>query len=246
MTFKTSWAYRLFGDSETKLNVFGQRMSGQPYNYVYKNKPFGGNGGSFANVMYVPQADRSGNVTLTSNPNVQYDAGFDVADFNDFRHASGLIEYAGQIAPRNEFSAPWSSRVDMSVEQEVEVLGDDRAIFHIQNLGNLLNNDWGRFASPAFFPTQGLVSGAVGNGCDGLAAAGTYCYSNYNTSDRRGSRVNTATPRPSGRSNWVSPTSSNWANKCATEEAAVVGRLFLFFARRPDKFAASYCRNPFI
>jgi len=194
MTLKSSWAYRFFGNNETRVNMFAQRMSGQPYSYVFKNNPYGGNGASFASLLYVPKTDATGNVTLTSDPNVTYAAGFGIVEFNQFLKDSGLIDYAGSVAPRNEFFADWSTRIDSSIEQDVEVFDGNRMVFHlgIQNLGNLLNKDWGQFTSPAFFPSQGVVNGdATGASC---AALGQYCFSSFTTSDRPGSRVSTGYP----------------------------------------------------
>jgi hypothetical protein len=177
-TANARWSFQYFGDLETRIGFFGQHTSGQPYSYVYSNNPYGGNGQSFRNLIYVPQADASGNVTLTSDPNVNYGPGFDIAAFNNFLKASGLIEYKGSIAPKNEFFTDWSTRVDMKVEQQVEIFGGHRIVLgmDVQNIGNLLNKEWGQFSSPNFFPTQGVVSATVGGGTC-AAPAGEYCYS---------------------------------------------------------------------
>ncbi len=177
-TANARWAFRYFGNLETRLGFFGQHMSGQPFSYVYSNNPYGGNGQSFRNLLYVPQADAAGNVTLTSDANVNYAPGFNIAAFDAFLKQSGLIEYAGQVAPKNEFFSDWSTRVDMKVEQEVNVFGDHRVVFglDLQNIGNMINKDWGQFTSPSFYPTQGVVSASVGGGAC-AAPAGEYCYS---------------------------------------------------------------------
>ncbi len=177
-TANASWAHRFFSNLETRIGFFGQHMSGQPYSYVFSNNPFGGNGNSFRNLLYVPQTDASGNVTLASDPNVNYAPGFNITGFNDFLKHSGLIEYAGGIAPRNEFFSDWTTRVDMNIEQEINIFGDHRVVleFDLFNLGNLINKDWGQFSNPNFYPTQGVVSAAVGGGAC-ASAAGVYCYS---------------------------------------------------------------------
>ena len=192
-TANARWSFRYFGDLETRFGLFGQHMSGQPFSYVYSNNPFGGNGQSFRNLLYVPLADASGNVTLTSDPNVNYAPGFNITAFDNFLKQSGLIEYAGSVAPKNEFFSDWATRMDMKLEQEVNLFGDHRVVFglDLQNLGNLINKEWGQFTSPNFFPTQGVVSSSVGGGAC-AAAAGEYCYSG--TIGTPGSIVNTGYP----------------------------------------------------
>jgi hypothetical protein len=173
-----NWAFRYFGMLETRFNVFGQHQSGQPFSYTYANNPFGGNGNNFRNLFYVPQTDASGNVTLTSDPNVNYAPGFNISGFDSYLKDTGLIEYAGQIAPRNEFFSPWSTRVDVSMEQEIALFGEHRVVleFDLFNIGNLINKDWGRFAQHSFFNTSGVTSASVGGGAC-AAPAGEYCYS---------------------------------------------------------------------
>jgi hypothetical protein len=194
-TMGANVSYDFFGGYETRLNLFGQHMSGQPYSYVYNNNPYGGNGQTFRSLVYVPKTDAAGNVTATSDPNVFYAAGYNVAAWDAFLKNSGLIQYAGQIAPRNEFFSDWATRVDLSLEQEVKLWGDHKTIFEfdIFNLGNLINNEWGHFTSPNFFPTQGIVNNTVGAGCAGIAA-NQYCYSNFNAASVPGSIVNTGYP----------------------------------------------------
>lgn len=194
-TMGANFAYELFGGYQSRLNLFGQHMSGQPYSYVFSNNPFGGNGQSFRNLVYVPKTDGSGNVTTTSDPNVFYAAGFNIAAWDAFLKNSGLINYAGGIAPRNEFFADWATRFDLSFEQDVKLWGDHKTIFEVDifNVGNLINNEWGHFTSPAFFPTQGIVTNTVGAGCAGIAA-NQYCYSGFNAATVPGQIVNTGYP----------------------------------------------------
>ena len=148
-----SYQHAFFGDYRTRLNLFGQRRSGLPFSYVYNTATNANFGYTSAystrnGLLYVPQVDAaSGLVTATSDPIVRYAAAFNLADFNDFLKRTGLIEYAGQISPRNGFRSPDVTTFDLHIAQEIpaffpggarlELYGD------IENLGNLLNDEWG-------------------------------------------------------------------------------------------------------
>ncbi|MCC6920850.1 MAG: TonB-dependent receptor [Alphaproteobacteria bacterium] len=180
-TMTADLKYEIFEGSPTKIRLFGQSTSGAPFSYVYNNNPFGGNGNNFRNLIYVPQANADGLVTATSDARVQFAPGFNLSAFNDYLQKSGLARYAGGIAPRNEFFGPWTTRFDLSVAQEIEVYEGHSVTleFNIFNLGNLLNKDWGRYSAPTFFPTTGVVSGAIvpeGTVTDGVTCAQKTCY----------------------------------------------------------------------
>ncbi|HAJ44981.1 MAG TPA: hypothetical protein DCL54_00175 [Alphaproteobacteria bacterium] len=195
VTMGANLAYDLFGGFQTRFNLFGQHMSGQPFSYVYSNNPYGGNGNSFRNLVYVPKTDGSGNVTLTSDANVNYAGGFDIVAWDAFLKSSGLIQYAGGIAPRNEFFSDWSTRFDVSLEQDVKLWNEHKIVLEldVQNVGNLINKSWGQFTSPSFPPMQGIVSSSVGGGAC-AAPVGEYCYSGFSTTTVPGQIVNTGYP----------------------------------------------------
>jgi len=159
---RASWRHAFFEDYETRVELFMNSRSGRHFSYTYgysnglgnqyRNQSAFGIHESAADdegtLFYVPETDASGNVTLTSDPNVTYTAGFDIAGLNSYLHSTGLIGYAGEIAPRNEFDSPWSTQFDLRFQQEFPAFFPNgaRGIFYmdIENLGNLLNSDWGR------------------------------------------------------------------------------------------------------
>ncbi|HEU4726702.1 MAG TPA: TonB-dependent receptor [Kofleriaceae bacterium] len=85
-----------------------------------------------------------------------------VEQFNAFLKATGLDKYRGQIVPRNAFKSPWFNKLDMRFAQDLpNPVNDNRARFvvDIENVGNLLNHDWGRSRSvpfPYFAPAVDL------------------------------------------------------------------------------------------
>ena len=111
-----------------------------------------------------------------SDPNVIYDPGFDQAAFNSFIASAGL---SPGFQARNSVHAKWSSRVDLALTQEIPMGMDDlkgRLFLKIYNLGNLLNDDWGKQYDAQFFP-QEVVSGSI----DG--ATGAFVFEEYNSTN---------------------------------------------------------------
>jgi hypothetical protein len=73
--------------------------------------------------------------------------------FNTFLKRTGLDKYRGQIVPRNAFSSPWYTRLDMRIAQDLpNPLSGQRAriVVDIENAGNLINRKWGRLQAAPF------------------------------------------------------------------------------------------------
>jgi hypothetical protein len=88
-------------------------------------------------LLYVP--------TGAADPAVNFNANFDQAAFFAYTSAQGLGN--GAFVERNSANAHWSTRVDLRIDQEIPLFVDDlkgRLFVKIYNLGNLLNDDWGR------------------------------------------------------------------------------------------------------
>ena len=166
--------HKFFGDYASRLRVFAQRRGGIPYSYTYQltygtngldNTGFGlsGTSASSQELVYVPRTDASGNVTATSDPRVSYAFAAtnttapgtnDLAGFNQFLKATGLIKYAGSIAPRDAFNSRDVTTIDLQFTQEIPAFYPTHAkaelYFSIFNVGNLINNGWGVLDQYAF------------------------------------------------------------------------------------------------
>lgn len=147
-----SYARKFFGDNETRVNLFAQHRSGLPFSYTFAgsrtgnfDNDFGNNVSSYSGrqatsnqLLYVPAA---------SDPIVLYAPGFDVAGFNQFLDNSGLSKFRGRIAPRNAFRHADVTTFDVRISQELPAFFPNGAKLElfadIENLGNLLNDDWG-------------------------------------------------------------------------------------------------------
>ncbi len=167
---------RPWKDMRTTISAFYEGRSGQPFSYTFADNASGNNLARIFGeerefsrrnrmLFYVPKGDGS-DVTLM---------GIDEAQFNQYLKDRGLDKYRGQIAPRNAFRSSWLNRVDMRLSQDLPapVAGHRaRFVLDIENVGNLLNNDWGRFSQVGFPYTTPVVD------VNYDAASGKYVYSN--------------------------------------------------------------------
>lgn len=173
---KLSLSYRraFFGDYRTSFALFGERRSGLPYSHTISNTGAGINGEANAYatrnrmLLYVPTPDSSGLVTATSDPLVTYGAGFDFAGFNNYLQSSGLMQYAGGAAPRNSSKSPDVTKFDLRIAQELPAFFPNgarlEAYMDIENIGNLLNDEWGVIQQVGFpFFSRGVTGTTAGD-----------------------------------------------------------------------------------
>ncbi|MBX3477021.1 MAG: TonB-dependent receptor [Brevundimonas sp.] len=185
---RLSYSRAFFGDYRTRVGLFGQRRSGLPFSYTFGTSPatlFGENYTTQRQLFYVPQTDASGNVTATSDPLVRYGPTFDLAAFNAFLKSSGLINEAGSISTRNAYNSPAVTTFDLHLSQELPAFfpGGARleAYMDIENLGNLLNDEWGVIQQVGF-PYNSTNVGALNcqrSTCAGGATGNFYQYNTF-------------------------------------------------------------------
>lgn len=220
--FNVGFEHRFFGDYASRLRVYAQRRTGLAYSYTYVT----GTGASGAEavfglansvsssqeLVYVPKTDSTGNVTLTSDPKVSYAfSGAVVAGtgpqtidgFNAFLKATGLIKYAGQIAPRNAFNSRDVTTADLQFTQEIPAFFPSKArgelYFSVFNIGNLINNSWGVLDQYGFPYTYAAITPTIvsctGNATCAPGQVNQYRYTAY--SGRTPTIQTTGSPPPS-------------------------------------------------
>lgn len=145
----------------TRLSLFGVVTQSRPYSFV-----FGASGDAFGDrldgrhLLYLP--------TDANDPNVIFAPTFNTAAFFDTVTALGLDKYRGSVIPRNEFQSDWYSQWDVRFEQEIPgVLKGHKAkaFVVIDNVGNLLNSDWGVINQAGFPGSVQLVNINEAAGC---------------------------------------------------------------------------------
>ncbi|MEM8996063.1 MAG: hypothetical protein AAGF23_14850 [Acidobacteriota bacterium] len=147
------WQDQLFGENSTSVGLTYQGRSGRHFSYVFGSGGASAFGGTFladfgsegdnpgSQLFYVP--------TGANDPLVTGDPGF-LADLDAFVSGdSCLAGQRGRAAERNSCRTGWISIFSLRFQQEFKAWGDTSFdfILDIENLGNLLNDDWGRVDS---------------------------------------------------------------------------------------------------
>lgn len=141
-----TWRKSLFGDNDTAAGLFFERRSGRPFSYTFGgSSPVFGDprqGSRQRQLFYVP----------TDANDVNLAGGLTWEALDAFIVNSGLDKYRGQIAPRNAFTSPWYTVLDLRLSQELPVFRDLKGILSvdIENFANLLNSDWGQLSQVSF------------------------------------------------------------------------------------------------
>ena len=141
-----------FGDNPTRIALQGYINVGQPQSYVMDSGDFEGDGFNGRHLLYVPTGLDDPNVNFrwddrnSPNPTMQ-------DDFFAFIAREGLQP---GFQERNARNTGWTNTWNLSVRQGFS-LGDrvyGNLYFKIKNLGNLLNDDWGKVTDAQYFPRE--------------------------------------------------------------------------------------------
>jgi hypothetical protein len=155
-TLRVAYGTEFFDGYETRFSLFGQANKGRPYSYAFNGSDLFGDPAFGRQLLYVP--------TGVSDSKVTFAEGFDTDAFFAFVNASGLDKYAGGIAPRNSFYGSWWNKFDLKVTQELPAFANGHkasAFLVIENVGNLLNSDWGVLYQPGFPQIRRVVNASL-------------------------------------------------------------------------------------
>ena len=74
------------------------------------------------------------------------------SEMDDYIRQQGLEHWRGKIMPRNSHRSPWATILDLRISQDLPVFRRTRGVLtvDIENLANLLNNDWGQLRQVSF------------------------------------------------------------------------------------------------
>ena len=123
------------------VGMFFQRRSGRPFSYTYEDDTvedwFGDSDDEERILIHVP--------TGPSDPLYDFSqlSAQDVSDLFSFLERSGLSAYAGGIAPKNGFNGPWSTDMDVRIQQDIPLWQEHSlsVFLDIENFLNLLLGD---------------------------------------------------------------------------------------------------------
>ena len=150
-----------FRDLTTRFSLFGSSAQGRPYSATFRDQEMFLCGPFFCpsddrHLLYMPDGP--------NDPLVVFDPGFDQAGFFAWAAEKGLTKYGGSIVPRNTIEGAWWTKIDLRISQELPGFSPDHSsqvYFTIQNLGNLLNDDWGVLKERTFPRTADAVEASI-------------------------------------------------------------------------------------
>jgi hypothetical protein len=130
---------------DAKITLAYEGRSGRPYSFVFGTDVNGDSADYDNDLFYVPAGREDARVRFADER--QADAFFAYLDSHP-----ELKRFAGQIVPRNSERSHYQHRVDFRLVQEIPFWRTVKAELYcdILNLGNLLNDDWGRVEAVGF------------------------------------------------------------------------------------------------
>ena len=147
------WSHAFFGDYDTQVGLFYEGRSGRPYSYIY-NGDANGDNRTFNDLFYVPAGPGDVKFGSISNTGVfTANPAMEAAFWSWMDSHPELQRYRGQVAPENGFTAGWVNTFDLRISQELPGFFDghkSKIWFDIQNIGNLINKDWGHVIDYGF------------------------------------------------------------------------------------------------
>ncbi|MBF9143460.1 TonB-dependent receptor [Hymenobacter properus] len=147
------YTFRYANDAlATTLTLFYEGRSGQPLTYIYgQGRDLNNDGNNSNDLLYIPTNVRdpnqiklvpsSGDTRTVAQIQDQLDAFIENDPY--------LRTHRGQVAERFAARLPWTHQIDVRVAQDFNFMAGGKKnsvqiTFDIQNVGNLLNNEWGR------------------------------------------------------------------------------------------------------
>jgi hypothetical protein len=171
-----NWQHKFFDTYKTSFGMFNEGRSGKPYSWTVNND-LNGDGLAGNDLMYIPKAPGSGEVSFYGTDAASRAAA--EALFWTYVNADkDLRNAAGGVVNRNASFAPWTNSFDLRISQEIPgFFRGNKGTFSLDvlNFGNLLNKKWGRINEVGFQTAGGVARSIVDY--VGLDAAGHYIYS---------------------------------------------------------------------
>jgi hypothetical protein len=166
-----SYRLNLIDGYPTTASLFYEGRSGRPFSYTFIGDA-NGDGIAGNDLFFIP---RPGQVQFSSNSTAA-----DIAAFQRYiEEVRYLRENQGSVAGRNAVRSPSVNQFDLRISQQLPgFFADNRAevFLNIENVGNLINKDWGKIEQYPFPLTAQL---ARFRGVDPATGRMVYDVSNY-------------------------------------------------------------------
>ncbi len=163
----------LFGDYKTSVAMFYEGRTGRPFSYAFTNDANGD--GRVNDLLFVPAAP--GDVVFTGG------ATMEAAFFDYLLRNPELAAMGGSVATPGSGKSPFTNNFDIRFSQALPGFfeGHSSEIWiDVQNIGNLIDKDWGQIEEVGFPFGQGIVAYA---GIDQASGRYRYNFSEANIRD---------------------------------------------------------------
>lgn len=174
-----SYEKEFFGDLTTRFTLFGQANQGRPYSATFSEEEMFFCGPFFCpsddnHLIYMPNGP--------GDPLVQFDPLFDQDEFFAWAKKNGLNKYAGKIVPRNSIEGSWWTKFDLRISQDLPGFAPEhraKLYLNIENLGNLLNDDWGVLKERSFPRRASVIQASIDDNGTPEFSDDTYVYEDF-------------------------------------------------------------------
>lgn len=165
-TTNISWEGEFIPEFTTRVSLFGEHYQSRPYSYTFVGGgtvDTWGDNNEGLHLLYVPTGPTDPNVVFCSNATAADDAlcGGAATNFATtafFNWADGVGLARGAQTQRNDFEGGWNNKFDLKLEQEFPTgFGKGSAFLVVENIGNLLNDEWGVIYETPFPQRVGVV-----------------------------------------------------------------------------------------
>ena len=119
---------------KTTTSLYYEGRSGNPFSWVY-NQDLNGDGRNNQDTVAVPSGSTDPRFDFSGMTSTQVD------NYLTFIQKSGLVKYAGGIAPKNAFYEPWVNRLDLKLVQQIPIHGSAKLslYFDFINFGSFIS-----------------------------------------------------------------------------------------------------------
>ena len=173
-----SYRWHWFDNAPTTVSLYYEGRSGRPFSYSFANDANGD--GQSNDLFYIPTGPSDVRYTSGSTAN-------DIGAFWNYINGNSYLNgHRGSVAKRNADRSPFVNQFDLRLSQKLPFFGKRQSEIYIdiQNIGNLINKDWGQIEE-AGFPSRVQLARFAG------VTGGQYV---YDVSSFYNETANAATP----------------------------------------------------
>ncbi len=129
--------FRFLRDHRTRVSLYYEGRSGNPYSWVYTGSDLNGDGRNDNDLLAVPSGPGDSRFDFSGLSATQ------TATYFEHLVNTGLSQYGGGIAPKNGSQEPWTNRLDLKFSHTLPLAwrSEVELFFDFINFGSFLSKD---------------------------------------------------------------------------------------------------------